>query len=70
MKQSYDTTKSLENSLKNKNVTLQKLIIKDFDTEQIWQQLELQNQTVYDNLQQEICSYNTEFNSISSKLFY
>ncbi|XKL67077.1 hypothetical protein PGB90_010497 [Kerria lacca] len=67
LKQSYDTTKSLENSLKNKNVTLQKLIIKDFDTEQIWQQLELQNQTVYDNLQQEICSYNTEFNSISNE---
>lgn len=41
LKKLYDTTKSIEN--KTDDDTLPELIIKDFDEEQIWQELELQN---------------------------
>lgn len=44
LKQLYDTTKSIET--KNDNINddaLPELIVKDFDEEQIWQELELQN---------------------------
>ncbi|XP_022180774.1 U3 small nucleolar ribonucleoprotein protein MPP10 [Myzus persicae] len=44
LKQLYDTTKSVETKTDNTNDdTLPELIVKDFDEEQIWQELELQN---------------------------
>lgn len=44
MKQLYDTTKSIETKSDNANDdTLPELIVQDFDEEQIWQELELQN---------------------------
>uniref|UniRef100_A0A2H8TU56 U3 small nucleolar ribonucleoprotein protein MPP10 n=1 Tax=Melanaphis sacchari TaxID=742174 RepID=A0A2H8TU56_9HEMI len=44
LKQLYDTTKSIETITNNSNDdTLPELIVKDFDEEQIWQELELQN---------------------------
>lgn len=41
LKQLYDTTKSVEK--KTDDDALPELIVKDFDEEQIWQELELQN---------------------------
>lgn len=41
LKQLYDTTKSAEK--KTDDDALPELIVKDFDEEQIWQELELQN---------------------------
>lgn len=41
LKQLYDTTKSAET--KTDDSALPELIVKDFDEEQIWQELELQN---------------------------
>lgn len=41
LKQLYDTTKSVEK--KTDDDALPELIVKDFDDEQIWQELELQN---------------------------
>ncbi|XP_060837338.1 U3 small nucleolar ribonucleoprotein protein MPP10 [Rhopalosiphum padi] len=44
LKQLYDTTKSIETIIDNANDdSLPELIVKDFDEEQIWQELELQN---------------------------
>jgi len=44
LKQLYDTTKSVEKKTDNDNDdALPELIVKDFDEEQIWQELELQN---------------------------
>jgi len=44
LKQLYDTTKSVETKTYNTDDdTLPELIVKDFDEEQIWQELELQN---------------------------
>lgn len=44
LKQLYDTTKSIETKLDNNDDdALPELIVKDFDEEQIWQELELQN---------------------------
>ncbi|CAI6346729.1 unnamed protein product [Macrosiphum euphorbiae] len=44
LKQLYDTTKSVETKTDNTNDdALPELIVKDFDEEQIWQELELQN---------------------------
>lgn len=44
LKQLYDTTKLIEKKNDNsKNDALPELIVKDFDEEQIWQELELQN---------------------------
>jgi len=44
LKQLYDTTKSIETITDNANDdALPELIVKDFDEEQIWQELELQN---------------------------
>lgn len=44
LKQLYDITKSVETNTDNANDdTLPELIVKDFDEEQIWQELELQN---------------------------
>lgn len=44
LKQLYDTTKNVESKLDNDDDdALPELIVKDFDEEQIWQELELQN---------------------------
>lgn len=51
VKSLYDFTKSQENSgKKEKKSTLPGLIINDFDEEQIWQQIELQNSECWDQL--------------------
>lgn len=51
VKSLYDYTKSQENSgKKEKKSTLPELIINDFDEEQIWQQIELQNSECWDQL--------------------
>ncbi|KAK7869389.1 hypothetical protein R5R35_000693 [Gryllus longicercus] len=46
LKTVYDFTKNQEDSDQNQNA-LPKLVIKDFDDEQIWQELELQNSAKY-----------------------
>lgn len=46
LKQLYDTTKNFETKIDNTDIdddALPELIVKDFDEEQIWQELELQN---------------------------
>lgn len=44
LKQLYDTTKNIELKADDtEDNTLPELIVKDFDEEQIWQELELQN---------------------------
>lgn len=45
LKQLYDTTKNVESKLDDNDDddALPELIVKDFDEEQIWQELELQN---------------------------
>lgn len=44
LKQLYDTTKNVEIKTDDtEDNTLPELIVKDFDDEQIWQELELQN---------------------------
>ncbi|XP_050539809.1 U3 small nucleolar ribonucleoprotein protein MPP10-like [Daktulosphaira vitifoliae] len=45
LKELYDSTKSTEVNLKNLDDALPELIINEFDEEQIWQELELQNST-------------------------
>lgn len=43
LKQLYDFTKLSEVELKNSDDSLPELIVNEFDEEQIWQELELQN---------------------------
>lgn len=47
LKQSYDYSKKQETNILSD--TLRELVIKDFDVEQIWQQIELQNSKILDN---------------------
>ncbi|XP_065335501.1 U3 small nucleolar ribonucleoprotein protein MPP10 isoform X2 [Cloeon dipterum] len=49
-KKLYDSTKSSEKEAYPTSEALPELIINSFDDEQIWQQIELQNQDAYDNL--------------------
>ncbi|XP_050357303.1 U3 small nucleolar ribonucleoprotein protein MPP10 [Nymphalis io] len=51
VKSLYDFTKSQEQGNKsNKNQALKKIIVNDFDEEQIWQQVEIQNTQCWDQL--------------------
>lgn len=51
VKSLYDYTKSQENSgKKEKKSALPELIVKDFDEEQVWQEIELQNTEFWDQL--------------------
>jgi len=55
LKQLYDTTKSVENKTENTHDdALPELIVNDFDEEQIWQELELQNSARFKLLAQNI----------------
>lgn len=55
LKSVYDLTKRLED-YRNQN-TLSKLIISDFDDEQIWQQIEIQNEFAYLELRKRLVMY-------------
>ncbi|CAH0391136.1 unnamed protein product [Bemisia tabaci] len=58
VKNSYDLTKTLEeNTAVENKESLPELLIEGFDTEQIWQQLELQNQPVLKSLISAISSF-------------
>lgn len=62
IKSLYDYTKTQENRGKlEKKTALQELIVKDFDEEQIWQEIELQNTECWDQLVWEVA------NCLSSK---
>lgn len=57
VKSLYDFTKSQEQSGKSKtNQALSEIIVKDFDEEQIWQQIELQNSQCWDHLVWEVAN--------------
>ncbi|XP_026493569.2 U3 small nucleolar ribonucleoprotein protein MPP10 [Vanessa tameamea] len=62
VKSLYDFTKSQEQENKTKqNQALKKIIVNDFDEEQIWQQIEIQNSQCWDQLVWDVA------NSMSSK---
>ena len=50
LKTVYDTTKSLESDAVRAIDTVPELVVKNFDDEQIWQQLELQNNVTISNI--------------------
>ncbi|XP_013174673.1 PREDICTED: U3 small nucleolar ribonucleoprotein protein MPP10 [Papilio xuthus] len=52
----YDFTKSEEEGIKQKNKALPHLLVDDFDEEQIWQQVELQNSQCWDQLVWEVAN--------------
>ncbi|XP_014359060.2 U3 small nucleolar ribonucleoprotein protein MPP10 [Papilio machaon] len=52
----YDFTKSKEEDIKQKNKALPHLLVDDFDEEQIWQQVELQNSQCWDQLVWEVAN--------------
>lgn len=57
MKSLYDYTKSQENiAKKEKKSALPELIVRDFDEEQIWQEIELQNAECWDQLVWEVAN--------------
>lgn len=57
VKSLYDYTKSQESlESNNKSSALSKLIVKDFDEEQIWQQLELQNSEYWNRLVSDVAN--------------
>ena len=58
LKSVYDTAKSTESS--SGTTTLPELIVKDFDEEQIWQQLELQNDYKFSNFVTDIAKLLTQ----------
>ncbi|KPI95233.1 U3 small nucleolar ribonucleoprotein MPP10 [Papilio xuthus] len=52
----YDFTKSEEEGIKQNNKALPHLLVDDFDEEQIWQQVELQNSQCWDQLVWEVAN--------------
>lgn len=63
-KQIYDFCKNCENN-RQKQAALPELIIKQFDDEQIWQQLELQNTTSLDGLVSKVAGILTGRKTVS-----
>lgn len=57
MKKVYDLTKQTENTSSKDNFTLPNLVIDNFDLEQIWQQIELQNQFICKELGDRLTEY-------------
>ncbi|XP_065210752.1 U3 small nucleolar ribonucleoprotein protein MPP10 [Planococcus citri] len=66
LKQLYDLTKQTEDVVEKDKPTLPNLVIKDFDTEQIWQQIELQNQFIADKLSSRFTEYVSNNNVVPS----
>lgn len=64
VKQCYDNSKSLENQSEVPTFTLPKLLVDNFDAEQVWQQVELQNTFVCDRLDHEISALTTTLQSV------
>lgn len=56
----YDQTKRLETYPVKENHTIPKLIINGFDVEQIWQQIEIQNQFVSERLEKHVLAFDNE----------
>lgn len=54
LKQCYNNSKLLEDRSEAPTFTLPKLLVENFDAEQIWQQVELQNTFVCNKLDEEI----------------
>lgn len=54
LKNVYDLTKQTERIDKSENKALTHLLVHNFDTEQIWQQLELYNSVKYDQFKQKV----------------
>lgn len=64
MKQCYDYSKLLEGRSEAPTFTLSKLLVTNFDAEQIWQQIELQDTFVCDKLDQEIETLTSDLQSV------
>lgn len=65
VKSLYDYTKSQENyGKKEKKCALPELIVKDFDEEQIWQEIELQNTECWDQLVWEVANCMSSKNAL------
>lgn len=75
LKQLYDATKSIEEKSDNTDDdTLPELIVKDFDDEQIWQELELQNNARFKRLSKTIKKFTSSdldfLNKLNSKFHF
>lgn len=60
LKSLYDQAKKLETYPSKENHTIPKLIINEFDLEQIWQQIEIQNQFVSEKLEKHLLAFDID----------
>lgn len=66
LKTLYDSVKRSEDCSAKENFTLPKLMINEFDVEQIWQQIEIQNQFICGKLGERLSSYYLNDNQVPS----
>lgn len=64
VKRSYDTSKSIERNRKSSE-TVAKLLVNNFDTDQIWEQIQLQNNYITNELTDKIQHYLTVGSSVT-----